>query len=80
MILGIDTSNYTTSVSVAGGGRILMDKRRMLKVKENARGLRQSEAFFQHIKELPELLESLGELKDISRISVSVSPRRVEGS
>ena len=49
--LGIDTSCYTTSVALADkAGRLLQDNRRLLKVAEGAKGLRQSEMVFQHIK------------------------------
>lgn len=80
--LGIDTSNYTTSISVTDScGNILSDKRRLLDVKEGARGLRQSDALFLHIKNLPEMVESLDfELKNISAVGASYAPRNVEGS
>ncbi|MGL6294238.1 MAG: peptidase M22, partial [Eubacterium aggregans] len=80
--LGIDTSNYTTSIALCDGdGRLLSDSRQVLTVKAGERGLRQSEALFQHVRNLPEMLESL----DFSRVQVagiaaSVSPRPVEDS
>ena len=55
MIIGIDTSNYTTSVSAVSEGSIRYDLRRILTVKDGGRGLRQSEAFYQHLENLPEL-------------------------
>lgn len=80
--LGIDTSNYTTSVAITDlDGNILSDKRRLLDVKEGARGLRQSDALFLHIKNLPVLLDSIDfDLKNISAVGVSYAPRNVEGS
>ncbi len=50
--IAFDTSCYTTSVAVVSGGQVLCDKRIMLDVERGARGLRQSEAVFQHIKNL----------------------------
>ena len=80
MILGIDTSNYTTSCAMSDGSVVLCDKRRMLQVPEKMKGLRQSEAFFQHVSNLPELIgECVGEC-DIDAVAVSLTPRRVEGS
>lgn len=59
--LGVDTSCYTTSVAaVDAGGHILGQARRLLSVPMGQRGLRQSEALFQHIERLPELLVELG--------------------
>ena len=80
--LGIDTSNYTTSISITDScGNILSDKRRLLDVKEGARGLRQSDALFLHIKNLPELIESLEcDLSGVSAVGASYAPRNVEGS
>ncbi|MBE7027773.1 MAG: hypothetical protein E7407_01890 [Ruminococcaceae bacterium] len=82
MFLGVDTSNYTTSVAITDGdGRILSDKRKLLIVKEGARGLRQSDALFLHIKNLPELIESLDvDMKNICGVGVSFAPRNIPGS
>ena len=83
MILGIDTSCYTTSVALCHEGKILYDLRSPLKVKEGERGLRQSDGVFIHIKALPVLLEQLGKemcLKDIEAVTVSTKPRPEEGS
>lgn len=82
LFLGIDTSNYTTSISIVDqDGRIIQDLRRLLKVKEGERGLRQQEALFQHVKNLPELFEELGcDTKDIKAVGVSTRPRPEEGS
>ncbi|QHI73738.1 tRNA (adenosine(37)-N6)-threonylcarbamoyltransferase complex transferase subunit TsaD [Aminipila terrae] len=81
-ILGIDTSNYKTSIAVVDGiGNIVIDKRRLLKVKKGERGLRQSEALFQHVENLPEMFEALADKKmNISAVAVSNRPRPVEGS
>ena len=85
-VLAFDTSNYTTSVAVADlSGNILADCRKLLTVKEGERGLRQSHALFQHVKNLPELLRQAAEQaecrpEDICAVAVSSRPRPVEGS
>ncbi len=81
-VLGIDTSNYKTSVAVVRGGEILADLRRFLKVKEGERGLRQSEALFQHVQNLPEMFAELREVYEgpIDAVAYSTRPRSVEGS
>ena len=81
--LGIDTSCYTTSVALAGEGGALAGRRRLLDVAEGARGLRQSEALFQHVQRLPALLEDMlrGETDaQIACVCVSARPRDAEGS
>ncbi|EYE89699.1 O-sialoglycoprotein endopeptidase [Fervidicella metallireducens AeB] len=78
-ILGIDTSNYTTSVAVVKDGEILYDARKLLNVEQGQRGLRQSDALFQHVKNLPDLLNSPF-TKGIDAVCVSTRPRPVEGS
>ncbi|MCQ2561940.1 MAG: hypothetical protein MJ186_07830, partial [Clostridia bacterium] len=81
--LGIDTSNYTTSVAVTDrDGNILADERRLLKVKQGEKGLRQSDALYQHWQNLPDLLEGVLKAygKDLAVIAVSTRPRPVEGS
>ena len=80
--LGLDTSNYTTSISVTDSfGNILWDKRRLLNVKEGARGLRQSDALFLHIKNLPELFDEIEfDMSEIAAVGASFAPRNVEGS
>lgn len=47
LTLGIDTSNYKTSLAVTDeDGHIIADSRRFLEVKKGERGLRQSDALF----------------------------------
>ena len=79
MILGIDTSNYTTSVALAGDGKVLLDRRKMIEVGPGNRGIRQSEAFWQHVNALPGLLEGIS-FGELSAVCVSDAPRRTEGS
>lgn len=78
--LGIDTSNYTTSVALFDGEMIVQAKR-PLPVKPGELGLRQSDALFHHTVQLPALLEELlaGAGKPAA-VGVSDRPRAVEGS
>ena len=82
--LGIDTSNYTTSVSVCDtDGRVILNSKNILDVKEGERGLRQSDAVFAHLKNLPSLSTDLANAlrgSDIVAVGVSRSPRDEEGS
>lgn len=84
MILGIDTSCYTTSlVLVDLGGRIIFEYNQLLKVKKGERGLRQSEGFYQHMYALNEAIKALKAkcpLKSIQAIAVSSKPRPTEAS
>lgn len=77
--LGIDTSNYTTSVAVTNNHEILLDNRKLLSVKEGQLGLRQSDALYQHWENLPVLLEDALKF-NIEKIIVSTKPRPLEGS
>ncbi len=82
--VGIDTSNYTTSAAICDGdGKIVANLKIPLSVKVGERGLRQSDAVFAHIKNLPELMERLSEaLNGYTPLAVGVSekPRDTEGS
>jgi len=77
-VLGIDTSNYTTSAAIYNGEGIIQEKL-ILPVEEGHRGLRQSDAVFLHIKQLPLVLSKLP-IKNIKAVGVSVSPRDMENS
>ena len=57
--LGVDTSNYTTSLSLVCDGKVISNVRRLLSVKDGEKGLRQSDAVFLHTKALPELSKEL---------------------
>ncbi len=81
--LGIDTSNYTTSAAVCVGGRIVLNKKLPLPVKAGERGLRQSDAVFSHVKNLPEVMDAVKDTlggRVPNAIGVSVTPRDAEGS
>lgn len=61
VVLGFDTSCYTTSVAAVDlAGRPVASCRRLLPVPSGERGLRQSEAVFIHVRQLPVLMEELG--------------------
>ena len=77
-VLGLDTSNYTTSVALFDG-ETGVNLGRLLEVRPGELGLRQSDALFQHVKHLPQLLEQL-EIGDIRAVGASTRPRAVEGS
>jgi N6-L-threonylcarbamoyladenine synthase len=81
--VGIDTSCYTTSVACTDGKSIVFSKGTMLSVAFGARGLRQSEGLFQHVKQLSPLIRELLQSVDRSRIacvSVSAAPTGKEDS
>ncbi|MBO7304762.1 MAG: peptidase M22 [Clostridia bacterium] len=82
--LGIDTSNYTTSVALIGeDGVVIANLKKLLTVKAGERGLRQSDAVFAHVKNLPTLMsEARGILngRKIARVGVSTRPRNLDGS
>ena len=84
-VLGIDTSNYTTSAALydteTGG---MMQSKMLLPVKPGEKGLRQSDAVFHHTAQLPKVISALrqqcGDFPRIDCIGVSTRPRSVEGS
>lgn len=83
--LGIDTSNYTTSAAFCDGeGRVIANLKVPLPVREGECGLRQSDAVFAHVKNMPQLMvkcrEALGDLYTPVAVGVSATPRDVEGS
>lgn len=79
LILSLDTSNYTTSLAVVDKGyNVIVDRRNILEVKPGERGLRQSDALFQHIRNLPFMIEetfSIIRAENIIGIAVSNRPR-----
>ncbi len=77
--LGVDTSNYTTSVALFTSDGML-SRRRLLPVREGERGLRQSDAVFLHIRQFPELFASLPSPLSLDAVGVSVKPRNTEDS
>ena len=82
--IGIDTSNYTTSLAfVNQDGEVVANLKIPLSVKEGERGLRQSDAVFQHTKNLPDIFNLAEELFEKYRpvaVGVSTTPRSQDGS
>ena len=81
-VIGIDTSNYTTSIAYFDG-QDGVNCSKLLPVKQGELGLRQSDAVFAHIKSLPELsgrLFSDIQVNSVTAVGVSTRPRAVEGS
>ena len=86
IIIGIDTSCYTTSIAAITLNReIVFNEKIMLNVKNGERGLRQSEAVFQHIKNFGEISDNLKKHihkkgYKVEMICASARPRDVEDS
>ena len=88
LILGIDTSNYTTSAALCNlDGEVVLNLKKLLAVAEGERGLRQSDALFAHTKNLPQVMEQMKLFlnehfpeRQIVAIGYSATPRDVEGS
>ncbi len=85
LTLGIDTSNYTTSMAVfdTESLEIVANLKAPLDVKTGERGLRQSDALFAHVKNLPEISERIREYynyESLAAVGVSACPRDAEGS
>ena len=81
-VIGIDTSNYTTSIAYFDGVSGV-NCSKLLPVRQGELGLRQSDAVFAHIKSLPELSSRLFshiQADSITAVGVSTRPRAVEGS
>jgi N6-L-threonylcarbamoyladenine synthase len=81
MFVGIDTSCYTTSLAVVDEtGTLVLESRKLLRVKPGAKGLRQSEAVFQHVQQLPQLLNEAFPGVPITAVAAATKPRPVAGS
>lgn len=82
--VGIDTSNYTTSVAVVDEDlKIVANLKYPLPVRQGECGLRQSDAVFAHTKNLPiafrDLAASLVGYR-VEAVGVSAKPRNQDGS
>ncbi len=84
IILGIDTSNYTTSFALMySDGELIANIKRLLDVKLGERGLSQSDALYAHIRNIPKLVQEVKKAlagRQISAVGVSDKPRNVQGS
>ena len=79
-VLGIDTSNYTTSAALWTDGTVLQN-RLPLPVRPGELGLRQSDAVFHHVVQLPRALQALPlSGAELAAGGVSDRPRDREGS
>ena len=82
IVIGIDTSAYTTSLCATNIDTyaIEFERRKILDVPLGERGLRQNTAVFQHLKNLPFFVEELFSEIDANRIAciaVSDKPRPI---
>ncbi len=84
LYLGLDTSNYTTSVACFDSETgALRQQKKLLPVKEGQLGLRQSDAVFHHTAQLHTLFAALTneiDTKNIAAVGASTRPRPVSGS
>lgn len=86
LFVGIDTSNYTTSAALCTeDGQVVANIKKLLHVEQGERGLRQSDALFLHNKNLPEIMEQLGNSirtngGEVCAVGYSAYPRDIEGS
>ena len=82
--IGVDTSNYTTSVALCSyEGEIIANLKEPLPVKAGECGLRQSDAVFAHVKNIPTLMHRLREILrgyEVLAVGCSATPRDAEGS
>ncbi len=83
--LGVDTSNYATSLAVVDVSRkeVVCSKKVFLPVEQGGLGLRQSDAVFHHTAALPRMMEELlrkGALSGVAAVCASARPRPVDGS
>lgn len=82
--IGLDTSNYTTSAAaVPAVTGALCQVKQLLPVKAGERGLRQSDAVFHHVRQLPSLLEQLFAdigAQPVTAVGVSDRPTEADGS
>lgn len=82
-----DTSNYTTSFALCSqNGEIVRNSKKLLTVPAGQRGLRQSDAVFQHTAAVDFTEESISAFNkefpdsEIAAVGASVRPRDAEGS
>lgn len=88
--VGFDTSNYTTSAAVCALGEdgrltVVANLKVLLPVAEGSRGLRQSDAVFAHVKNLPVVTAQLRRVLEegnyrVAAVGYSVTPRDAEDS
>lgn len=78
-VLGIDTSCYTSSLAcVSLEGEVLLNRQVLLELADGTRGLQQSKAIFNHLKNLPSItseLKSTIDKPELVAVCSSVKPR-----
>lgn len=77
VFIGIDTSNYTSSVAVYNSEtKQMISNKLLLPVEENKCGLRQSDAVFYHVKQIGDVVkETLAQIDgSVSAVGVSLTP------
>ncbi len=83
-IVALDSSNYKTSVAVVRrDGSIKKDIRQLLRVEKGEKGLRQSDAVFQHMGNLPRMIrEVFDDIHggEVAAIVSSNKPRQMKDS
>lgn len=84
VVLGFDSSCYITSAAaVHEDGRVLLNQRMLLPVELGQRGLRQSEAVFAHVRQMPLLMadmEAILREEKILAVAASSAPTAAEES
>lgn len=81
--LGIDTSNYTTSVALYNDkDNSVVNLKQLLPVKCGEKGIRQSDAVFHHTVQLPQLIKKVFDDKyiKIKSVGVSTKPCNIDNS
>ncbi len=81
--LGIDTSNYTTSVALYNDeDNSVVNLKQLLPVKSGEKGIRQSDAIFHHTVQLPQLIKRVFDDKkiEIKGVGVSTKPCNLDNS
>lgn len=81
--LGLDTSNYTTSAALyLPAEHCVVQHKKLLPVAPGQMGLRQSDALFHHVRQLPDIVEALRREAGDAVVCVGASdrPQQVDGS
>ncbi len=81
--LGLDTSNYTTSAALYDSkANAVTQQKKLLPVAKGQMGLRQSDALFHHVRQLPDIVGALREMNDtaVDCIGASDRPQQADGS
>lgn len=81
--LGLDTSNYTTSAAYWPVGADKPEQaKQLLPVKAGVMGLRQSDAVFHHVRQLPDVMERLRSFLEqgVEAVAASDRPQQRDGS